>query len=73
MRTLTTRSTPTLIPPRIQAGPWVVLVVLTLGYFMILLDTSIVNVAIPAMEHGLPAAFDQILWVVNGYILVFAV
>jgi EmrB/QacA subfamily drug resistance transporter len=73
MRTLTTRSTPTLVAPRIAASPWLVLVVLTLGYFMILLDTSIVNVAIPAMEHGLHATFDQILWVVNGYILVFAV
>jgi EmrB/QacA subfamily drug resistance transporter len=73
MQTMTRHSAPTLIPPRIQASSWVVLVVLTLGYFMILLDTSIVNVAIPAMEHGLHAAFDQILWVVNGYILVFAV
>src|SRR6266516_3666228 len=73
MQTSTRHSAPTLIPPRIQTKPWIFLLVLTLGYFLILLDTSIVNVAIPAMEHGLHAAFDQLLWVVNGYILVFAV
>jgi len=67
------RSTPLLIAPRIQANPWVVLIVLTLGYFMILVDTTIVNVALPTMEKDLHAGFDQILWVVNGYILVYAV
>ncbi len=64
---------PELIPPRIQANPWIVLVVLTLGFFMILLDTTIVNIAIPAIEKGISATFDQILWILNGYILVYAV
>ncbi len=67
------RTTPTVIAPRIQANLWIILLVLTLGYFMILLDTSIVNVALPDMEHDLHAGFDQILWVVNGYVLVYAV
>ena len=56
-----------------RTNPWVVLVVLTLGFFMILLDTTIVNVAIPAMSKGLNATLDQILWVLNAYILVYAV
>ena len=64
---------PQLVPARIQTNPWIVLLVLTLGYFMILVDTTIVNVALPTMEKGLHAGFDQILWVVNAYILVFAV
>jgi EmrB/QacA subfamily drug resistance transporter len=64
---------PTVIAPRLRANPWIVLIVLTLGYFMILLDTTIVNVALPDMERDLGASFDQILWVVNGYVLVFAV
>jgi EmrB/QacA subfamily drug resistance transporter len=51
----------------------VVLVVLCLGFFMILLDTTIVNVAIPSMIDGLGASLDQILWVVNAYVLVYAV
>jgi EmrB/QacA subfamily drug resistance transporter len=50
-----------------------VLVVLTTGFFMILLDTTIVNVAIPAMSTALNTTLDQILWVLNAYILVYAV
>src|SRR5256714_3786008 len=56
-----------------RTNPWLVLVVLTTGFFMILLDTTIVNVAIPAMSKGLNAPLDEILWVLNGYILVYAV
>ena len=56
-----------------RTNPWLVLVVLTTGFFMILLDTTIVNVAIPAMSKGLTAPLDEILWVLNAYILVYAV
>jgi len=59
--------------PRISASPWLVLVVLALGEFMILLDTTIVNVALPNMATDLHASGDQILWVVNAYTLTFAV
>jgi EmrB/QacA subfamily drug resistance transporter len=54
-------------------NPWLVLLVLVTGFFMIMLDTTIVNVAIPAMSTGLNTTFDQILWVLNAYILVYAV
>src|SRR5207245_9560251 len=56
-----------------RTNPWLVLLVLTTGFFMILLDTTIVNVAIPAMSTGLKTTLDQILWVLNAYILVYAV
>ena len=56
-----------------RTNPWLILVVLTTGFFMILLDTTIVNVAIPAMSTGLNTTLDQILWVLNAYILVYAV
>jgi EmrB/QacA subfamily drug resistance transporter len=56
-----------------RTNPWLVLVVLTSGFFMILLDTTIVNVAIPAMSTGLNMTLDQVLWVLNAYILVYAV
>jgi EmrB/QacA subfamily drug resistance transporter len=59
--------------PRIVTNPWIILLVLTLGFFMILLDTTIVNVAIPSILDGLHATLDQILWVLNAYILVYAV
>jgi len=55
------------------ANPWLVLAVLVTGFFMIMLDTTIVNVAIPAMSAGLNTTLDQILWVLNAYILTYAV
>jgi EmrB/QacA subfamily drug resistance transporter len=58
---------------RARTNPWLVLLVLTTGFFMILLDTTIVNVAIPAMSTGLNATLDQILWVINAYLLVYTV
>jgi EmrB/QacA subfamily drug resistance transporter len=54
-------------------SPWLVLVILCLGFFMILLDTTIVNIAIPSMSETLDASLSDILWILNAYILVFAV
>src|SRR5438067_60835 len=56
-----------------RRSPWIILLVLCLGFFMILLDLTIVNVAIPSIIDGLHAGLDEILWVLNGYILVYAV
>jgi EmrB/QacA subfamily drug resistance transporter len=56
-----------------RTNPWLVLLILTTGFFMIMLDTTIVNVAIPAMSTGLHTTLDQILWVLNTYVLVYAV
>src|SRR6266480_426311 len=58
---------------RPKHSPWLVLFTLCLGFFMILLDTTIVNIAIPDMINKLGASLDQILWVLNAYILVYAV
>jgi EmrB/QacA subfamily drug resistance transporter len=60
-------------PPVTKHSPWLVLAVLCLGFFMILLDTTIVNIAIPDMIDRLGASLDQILWILNAYILVYAV
>src|SRR6184192_951560 len=56
-----------------KRSPWVILLVLCLGFFMILLDLTIVNVAIPSIIDGLHAGLDEVLWVLNAYILVYAV
>src|SRR5256885_11567331 len=56
-----------------RRSPWIILLVLCLGFFMILLDLTIVNVAIPSIIDGLHAGLDEILWVLNAYILVYAV
>jgi EmrB/QacA subfamily drug resistance transporter len=58
---------------RMRGNPWVVLVVMCLGFFMVLLDLTIVNIAIPAIINGLKASLDQILWVINAYTLTYAV
>lgn len=52
--------------------PWLVLTILCLGFFMILLDTTIVNIALPALTTGLGASLDQVLWIINAYTLVYA-
>jgi EmrB/QacA subfamily drug resistance transporter len=52
--------------------PWLVLSILCLGFFMILLDTTIVNIALPQLTVGLGASLDQVLWIVNAYTLVYA-
>ncbi|RSS80838.1 DHA2 family efflux MFS transporter permease subunit [Streptomyces sp. WAC06614] len=54
-------------------NPWAVLVTMSLGFFMTLLDLTIVNIAIPDMIDALGATLDQTLWVVSGYALVLAV
>jgi MFS family permease len=55
-----------------SANLWLVLVFLSLGFFMILLDTTIVNVAIPSIIPALHSSLE-ILWVLNAYLLVYAV
>jgi EmrB/QacA subfamily drug resistance transporter len=60
-------------PARPARNPWLVLIFLSLGFFMILLDTTIVNIAIPSIISALHSSLDQILWVLNAYLLVYAV
>jgi EmrB/QacA subfamily drug resistance transporter len=56
-----------------RGNPWAVLLVVSLGFFMTLLDLTIVNIAIPNMITKLNASLDDILWVINAYALVLAV
>src|SRR5260370_4134477 len=51
------------------ATRWIVLVALMLGTILEVLDTSIVNVAIPDMMGNLGATLSQISWVSTGYII----
>lgn len=53
-------------------NPWAALLVLCLGNFLILLDTSIVNTAVPDMMRSLDTGIDSMLWVLNGYLLALA-
>lgn len=56
-----------------RGNPWAVLTTLALGFYMTLLDLTIVNVAMPDIMSDLGASLDQVLWVVSAYALVLAV
>ena len=58
---------------KLRGNPWAVLAVVSLGFFMTLLDLTIVNIAIPNMILKLHASLDDVLWVLNAYALVLAV
>jgi EmrB/QacA subfamily drug resistance transporter len=52
---------------------WGVLAIICIGLFMILLDGTIVNIAIPDIMTSFKTSFSAVEWVMNSYLLVFAV
>src|ERR1700720_2791131 len=50
---------------------WFALIVLCLGTLMIVLDTTIVNVALPSIRTDLGFSQTSLAWVVNAYLLTF--
>ncbi|MGH3243277.1 MAG: MFS transporter [Spirillospora sp.] len=58
-------------PAQNRFGPWAVLGVLATAQFLVVLSTSIVNVALPQIRVGLGLGSTGLSWVVNGYVLVF--
>jgi EmrB/QacA subfamily drug resistance transporter len=52
---------------------WLALAVLLVASFMDLLDTTIVNVALPAIRSDIGASYTEVQWVAAGYTLAFAV
>jgi EmrB/QacA subfamily drug resistance transporter len=55
-----------------QAPPWLVLAIACTGQFMVVLDVSVVNVALPSMRTALGFDPAGLQWVVNAYALTFA-
>lgn len=51
---------------------WIALAVVLIAGFIDLLDTTIVNVALPSIQHDLHAQYADLEWVVAGYALAFA-
>jgi EmrB/QacA subfamily drug resistance transporter len=59
--------------PRSGADPkWWTLAAVCLGTFMLLLDITIVNVALPAIQASLSASFSDLQWVIDAYALTLA-
>src|SRR5262250_2835240 len=54
-------------------NPWLIAVVVALGAFMEVLDTSIANVALPYMAGSLGASNDQSTWVLTSYLVSNAI
>lgn len=62
--------------PRERTGPggrtWSTLPALCLGFFMIMVDTTIVNIAVPTLVRELGAGLAAVGWVTSAYLLTFA-
>ena len=61
----------TLIASPARPNPWLVLVIACLAQFMVVLDATVVNIALPSVQRGLHFSAANLQWVVNGYTLVF--
>ncbi len=53
--------------------PWPALWALVVGFFMILVDSTIVSVATPALMRGLSADITSVIWVTSAFLLAYAV
>jgi MFS family permease len=51
---------------------WLTLASVSFGLFMIMLDNTVVNVALPSIQRDLGADLSELEWIVTGYALTFA-
>lgn len=70
---LTTTMFETVTPRARGANPWHALWALLIGFFMILVDVTIVSVANPAIMSKLGVDYDAVIWVTSAYLLAYAV
>src|SRR5438876_4620402 len=57
--------------PGISGSRWLALVVLCAGFLMIILDQTIVNVALPSIQNDLGFSQSSLAWVINAYLIAF--
>src|SRR3954467_15036012 len=55
----------------VATNRWATLVVVCLAQFMVILDATIVNVALPSIQTGLDFSSGDLQWVINSYTLMF--
>jgi EmrB/QacA subfamily drug resistance transporter len=63
--------TQTPLAPAADRSRWIALVVLCAGFLMIILDQTIVNVALPSIQTDLHFSQSALAWVVNAYLIAF--
>jgi EmrB/QacA subfamily drug resistance transporter len=64
----------TVTPPlTTEKKPWPALWALVVGFFMILVDSTIVSVATPTIAEKLDADINAVIWVTSAYLLAYAV
>jgi EmrB/QacA subfamily drug resistance transporter len=56
---------------RRNVNPWVVLTLVCMAQFMVILDATVVNVALPSIKRGLNFTNADLQWIVNAYTLTF--
>jgi EmrB/QacA subfamily drug resistance transporter len=54
-----------------NTNPWIALYVLCAGVLMIVLDATVVNVALPSIKEDLDFSQNNLAWVVNAYLIAF--
>ncbi len=54
-----------------EVNPWLVLVLVCMAQFMVILDATIVNVALPSIQQDLAFSPGNLSWVVNAYLIAF--
>ncbi len=65
------KAAPTAAPAEGDRSRWLALVVLCVGFLMIILDQTIVNVALPSIQDDLGFSQSSLAWVVNAYLIAF--
>ena len=60
------------IDPRVYERRWITLGVLCMSLLIIVMDNTILNVAIPSLITELGATNSQVQWIIDSYVLVFA-
>ncbi|MFJ4623317.1 MFS transporter [Streptomyces sp. NPDC088812] len=58
-------------PPATERLSWPPLIALSLGYFLVMLDVTVVTVAVPVIRDSVHAGASEMAWVVDGYSAVF--
>src|SRR2546421_11708289 len=73
----TPKERPRIMAPSSRPSPlagdrqWLALVVLCAGMLMIVLDATIVNVALPSIQRDLGFSQSSLAWIVNAYLIAF--